>query len=142
MRSLSAVIVVAAVACASGSTGSGVAEITPGEPFQLGVGEEMRLPSEDLTVRFSGVEGDSRCPTGVNCVWAGDAEAELRLIQGEEEIPLSVHTHGGEKFPRQAQAFGCTVRLEDVEPYPSSKARIAPEDYLVTLRLTVDEAAE
>ncbi len=141
MRSLLVVFIVASSACATGSTASDVAEITPGEPFRLGVGEEMRLSSEDLTVRFSGVAGDSRCPTGVNCVWAGDAAVEVRLTQGDEETAVTLHTHGG-KFPREAAAFGCTLRLEDVEPYPSTKRKIVPEDYVATLELTLAESSE
>ena len=126
MRSLWGVVIVAIVGCASGSTATGAEEITPGEPFRLGVDEEMRLSSEELTVRFLGVTGDSRCPTGVNCFWAGDAAAEVRLTRGDDVTSVTVHTSGGEKFPRQVEVFGCTLRLEDVEPYPSAKGKIAP----------------
>ncbi len=140
MRGLPTVFLVAVMACASGSTASDVAEIDPGEAFRLGVGEAAGLASENLTVKFAGVTADSRCPTGVNCFWAGDAEVELRLIRGEEETSMSLHTNGGPKYPRQAQAFGCTLRLEEVEPYPSSKQKIAPENYVVTVKLTLDES--
>ena len=142
MERLLTIVTVASLACASGSTASDVPEITPGEPFRLGVSEEVLLPSEDLAVHFSGVTGDSRCPTGVNCFWAGDAAVELRLVQGGEETVVTVHTHGDRKFPRQAEAFGCTLHLEKLEPYPSSKGEIAPEDYVATLKLTMDGAAE
>ncbi len=142
MRSLWAVIIVTIVACASGSTATGAEEIAPGEPFRLGVGEEMRLSSEDLTVHFVGVTGDSRCPTGVNCFWAGDAAVEVRLIQGDDETSVTVHTNGGGKFPRQAEAFGCTLHLEDVEPYPSTKGKIAPSAYVATLKVTLEESAD
>ena len=142
MKRLLAAVTVASVACASGSTASDVPEIAPGEPFRLEVGEEIRLPSEDLTVHFSGVTGDSRCPTGVNCFWAGDAAVELRLVQGSEEAVITVHTHGDRKYPRQAEAFGCTLHLEKLEPHPSSKGKIAPGDYVAELKLTIDGAAE
>ncbi len=142
MRMLLTVIVVGALACASGSTASDNEEITPGEPFRLAVGEEVSLSSEDLMVRFVGVAGDSRCPTGVNCFWAGDAAVEVRLTRGDEETSVTVHTHGDQRFPRQAEAFGCTVHLEDLTPYPSTKAEIAPEDYVATLKLTMGEAPD
>ncbi len=142
MRVISIAVIATLVACASGSTASGAPEITPGEPFRLGVGETAGLPGEDLTVRFTGVTGDSRCPSDVTCFWAGDAEVEVRLSRGEEEASVSLHTNGGTQHPREAQALGCTLRLEDVEPYPSSKAEIAPEDYVVTLELTVGEPPE
>ncbi len=61
------------------------------------------------------------------CFWAGDAALKVRLTDGEEEGAVSVHTHGGSKYPRSAAAFGCTVHLEDFTPYPSSKTEIATQ---------------
>ncbi len=139
MRTLFAAFIVVSSACASGSTASDVPEITPGEPFRLRVSEEMRLSSEDLTVRFSSVTGDSRCPTGVQCFWEGDAAVEVRLAQGEDETSVTVHTNGGRDYPREAEAFGCTLRLESLDPYPSAKRKIAAEDYVATLVLTLGE---
>ncbi len=130
-----AVILAASVACASGGAAADVEEITPAEPFRLEVGEEMRLEKENVTVRFMTVVGDSRCPSDVTCFWAGDAEAEVRLTQGDDQTSVSLHTNGGGDYPRQAEAFDCTLRLEDLEPYPSTKSEIAPEDYVVTLTL-------
>ena len=141
MRNLPLVMIVTAVACASGSNGSGVAEITAGEPFRLGVGEAAHLSAEDLTVRFAAVTGDSRCPTGVQCFWEGDAEVELHLAHGDEEASVTLHTNGGRDYPRQARAMGCMLRLDDLAPYPSAKAKIAPESYVATVELTFDEPA-
>ncbi|MCP3963547.1 MAG: hypothetical protein GY719_37400 [bacterium] len=135
MRGLPIVLIIAALAFALGSTASEIAEITPGEPFRLAVGEAAALPSKDLTVRFSGVVGDSRCPSDVTCVWAGDAQVDLRLERSDDEISVSLHTHGS----GEAQAFGCTLRLLDLRPYPKSTVDIAPEDYMATLELTVNE---
>ncbi len=142
MRSLMPAVFVTALACASGSTASDVAEITPGEPFRLGVGEAMRLSSEDLLIRFEGVAGDSRCPTGVNCFWAGDAAVEVRAVRGDEEAAVTLHTHGGPKYPREARVFDWKLSLEDLQPQPSAKGQIAPEDYQATLELTADQASE
>ncbi len=134
-----AVSLVFGLACASGSTASDVAEITLAAPFRLGLGEQARLASEDLTVRFAAVAGDSRCPSDVTCFWAGDAKVEVRLTQGEDQTLVSLHTNGGRDYPRAAEALGCTLRLEDLEPYPSTKSKIAPEDYVATLVLTLEE---
>ncbi len=133
------VIFIVAVACASGPTASDAGEISPAVPFRLAVGEQARLESEDLTVRFTMVVGDSRCPSDVTCIWAGDAEVEMRLTQGEQTTSVSLHTNGGKDYPRTAEAYGCTMSLEDLEPYPSSKGKIAPEGYVAKLVLTLDE---
>ncbi len=141
MRTLSTVILATSLACASGSTASDVPEITPGESFRLSVGEEARLTSADLTVRFSAVTSDSRCPKDVQCFWAGDAAVEVVLTRDEESATVSVHTHGDEPYPRETNAMGYTLRLEGLEPYPTSKGKIAPEDYVATLQLTTGASA-
>ena len=137
MRTLSTVILATSLACASGSTASDVQEIAPGETFRLPVGEEARLGSADLTVRFSAVTSDSRCPKGVQCFWAGDAAVEVLFTRDEENAIVTVHTHGDEQYPREAYVMGYTLRLESLEPYPTSEGKIDPEDYVATLQLTL-----
>jgi hypothetical protein len=41
--------------------------------FTLKVGETGKAPREQLQVDFISVADDSRCPKGVTCVWAGNA---------------------------------------------------------------------
>ena len=53
--------------CASGGT------ITPGQAFTMAVGEKVALP-DAATLRYAGIANDSRCPPGVQCVRAGDAD--------------------------------------------------------------------
>ncbi|HEX7174033.1 MAG TPA: hypothetical protein VF240_01945, partial [Pyrinomonadaceae bacterium] len=37
---------------------------------ELRVGEETTLPDSKIKIRFLSVDNDSRCPQGVNCIWA------------------------------------------------------------------------
>lgn len=126
-------------ACAAGQAASEGESITPGEPFRLAAGAEVRLPSAGLMVRFASVVGDSRCPSDVTCIWEGNAEIELLLSTNGEETSLRLHTQGSGQYARQASAHGVTLRLETLDPYPVSTAPPAAEDYVATLLLTEGE---
>jgi len=62
-------------ACASG----GGAAATPGQAFSLAPGESVRLPDQ-ATLRYVRVAQDSRCPPGVQCIRAGDADVVFEFI--------------------------------------------------------------
>ncbi len=103
-----------------------------GEPFELKAGETRQLSDTNLQLRFDGVAQDSRCPIGVQCVWAGDAVVELTL----ERPPAAAETralHTGERGGRETDYAGLVVRLVKLEPHPREGATIAPDDYRVTL---------
>lgn len=116
-------------ACAS------IVEISPGVPYQLGRRETIRVPACDMTIRFIDVRDDSRCPTGVECVWAGDAEVLLEIGDGAgsriESFRLSESS---------AERPGpCTVRISELRPYPRSPKTIDPDLYAVTLEVGARE---
>ena len=111
------------------------------EAFELRMGEETQA-GDDLTVRFAAVIGDSRCPSDVTCIWEGDAEIEVVVARGEDRRSLELHTHGGEAYPSPAAAFGCTLELQQLDPYPVSTEEIAPEDYVATLQVKIGGTPE
>ena len=89
---------------------------------------------QGLRITFDGVSGDSRCPTGAQCVWAGDAAAGFSLEKSPESIRRTLHTSN--RFERQVDVAGFVVRLEDVKPYPKLGETIAPADYRAVLIVT------
>jgi hypothetical protein len=64
-------------------------------------------------LEFVRVVSDSRCPVNVDCVWAGDAELELRVFKGKQNQKLTLHT-GLE--PRSATMMGFKLTLQRLEP--------------------------
>ena len=46
---------------------------------ELRAGASVRLESGEQMIVFEKVEGDSRCPKGVTCVWEGDAAVRLSI---------------------------------------------------------------
>jgi hypothetical protein len=104
-----------------------------GRPFEIRAAEVVTIVG--LRIGFEGVSEDSRCPTGAQCVWAGDAAATFAL----EKPPAAaqqrtLHTNG--RFEQQTAYHDFDIRLEDIKPYPKEGVEIAPGDYRATLVVT------
>lgn len=69
----------------NGQTNSG--SITSEKEFVRNItieeGKTFRVPDTDLIITFKKITADSRCPEGVQCIWAGAATAEIEI--GEEK---------------------------------------------------------
>src|SRR5262245_2914355 len=65
-RSFAAIALVAAMHAT-------IADPELGRPFEMKPDEVVAI--QGLRITFEGVADDSRCPTGAQCVWAGDAAA-------------------------------------------------------------------
>jgi hypothetical protein len=124
---------IAILLLALGSIHSAVSDPELGKPFEMKAAEVVTI--QGLRITFEEVSEDSRCPTGVQCVWAGDAAATFTL----EKPPAAaeqraLHTSG--RFERQTDYDNFTVRLDDLKPYPKEGAGIAAGDYRATLVVT------
>lgn len=92
-------------------------EMRAGEPFRLELGAAARV--DGLVVRFEELVADSRCPSGVKCVWAGDGEVRVLVREGRAEpLEARLHTHGGERYPQTACLLRRTIRLIELQPHP------------------------
>ena len=99
-------------------------------PFEMKPGEAVTL--DGLRITFDGVGADSRCPTGVQCAWAGDAAAAFTLEKAPAPaVRKTLHTNG--RFERQTNIDTFVVRLEDIKPYPKDGVTIAADDYRASL---------
>ena len=111
------------VACGAQSTAPNF-----GEKVSLRYSAAVRVPSDTTTVRFTGVTADSRCPSGAQCVWAGDAAVTF-LVGGTQTVTL--HTTEG---PSSILVAGRLLTLVSLSPYPSVSKTIAQSDYVATIR--------
>jgi hypothetical protein len=133
-----AVIALLAASCSkeSGPVESMGAEtlltVEAGAPFQLKLGESVKLGSNGPSVFFASVGHDSRCPADVTCVWAGDAAVELRL--GIDGVRRQVELHTSQE-PRQAAIGDYLLVLDDLLPAPRSGTMPRSNDYVAVLRV-------
>ena len=107
-----------------------------GQEFTLKVGQQVKLDGVDLALKFVAVPQDSRCPSNVNCVWAGDAEVALELVHNNCTTALKLHTHQGSTASNEGEVGGFRVKLVKLDPYPHTERKISPSDYVATLLVT------
>ena len=92
-------------------------DITLGKAFTLEPGRGSthlaRFGPANWNLEFVQVVNDSRCPKGVACIWAGDAELALRVVHANLEKRFSLHTG---LQPHSALVMGYRLRLNRLDP--------------------------
>ena len=131
MKRAFAVLLLAPVLACGGGGPTGTTSARLGEPFDLRPGE-VAFVSSGLRVEFLGVVSDSRCPTGVQCIWEGDATVRLTVLSNGRRT-LELHTSA--RFDQEAAFDGYLIALEGVDPQPSAGVPIPPADYVARLRV-------
>lgn len=105
-----------------------------GQSFTLKVGQQVTLEGERLRIKFAALKGDSRCPSDVTCIWAGNAAVRFEVsIRGKDSKSLTLNTSGNGSFPGEALYHGYKLQLVGLNPYPRSTERIAASGYTATL---------
>ncbi len=105
--------------------------VAPGE-MTFVVGQERAIPGTVATLGFFDVPADSRCPSQVQCVWAGDATVTMGLRVGDRgpTYPVTLHTSGA-AGPIADTVLGLRIGLVDLSPYPVTPGSIGLDEYLL-----------
>ena len=74
---------------------------------------------------------DSRCPSGGECVWEGDAVVEFNFKSKTENKSFSLHTN--DKFQQDTIINNLKIKLLNVIPYPDLNNPINQSDYSAEL---------
>lgn len=105
--------------------------VLPEEPrMTLAPGESATV--ESLRLRFDEVVTDSRCPTDVDCVWAGLAEVAVTVASGGESTAYRLFV-GAE--PGAVVHDGVTIALVRVAPERLSTRSIEADEYRATFEV-------
>jgi len=102
-------------------------------------GQEVTVPGHNFKIKFVSVPEDSRCPTGVNCIWAGNVRVLLHVSKAKSK-PAKVELNLNPRdFPDgEAANYGnYKLKLLGVDPYPVDGQQRAAKDY--TVRLSVSK---
>lgn len=100
------------------------------EKFTLRPGQQKRAAKGELRVKFISVVEDSRCPVGVDCVWAGNAQ--IKVIATDERgqsKEMIINTTMG---PQGDQFAGYAINLVSLTPQPTSKGKAPDSRYRAT----------
>lgn len=103
----------------------------------LKVGEEITFEDAGITLRLNAVTEDSRCPTTVRCVHAGWVTVDLSMIENGEQTGQFFFTLPAEREDQSSEVRidNLTIRLLEVNPYPTSPGPIAQSEYRVELEV-------
>lgn len=116
------------VSCASKNI-----EASFGKEFILPLGKTAAVGDENLTFKFVEVISDSRCPSGVECIQAGEAKCSMHIVY-HGAVSDVVFVQGGGDVPSFGELNSYDVMYK-LEPYPEAGKEIAESDY--KLKITV-----
>lgn len=98
------------------------------ESLNLKVGKQKTAKQSKLKVKFVSVTEDSRCPVGVNCVWAGNAKVKVEITgsRGGTKV-FEFNTTMG---PKGDQVDGWAITMVSLTPVPRANATLNPKNYV------------
>jgi hypothetical protein len=100
------------------------------QEIQLAPKQQAAYGPQGLTVEFIRVVEDSRCPSDVECVWAGEVKVEVATrINTAEAVKHEI------KAGEHATVGAFRVGIVNVHPVPVSTRQIPQEEYRVTLKV-------
>lgn len=98
------------------------------ETFTLGVGKQKTAKKSRLKIKFLEVTEDSRCPTGVDCIWAGNAKVKVQVIGSHRSQIFEFNTNVG---PKGDIFDGWAITIDNLTPYPHADKPIDKRSYKV-----------
>lgn len=114
--------------------------ITETESFNLlddiiiNYNQKLVNDDENISIQFTELVGDSRCPIDAICVWEGDAEAKFRFSKNNSFEDFTLQTSRN-YFNADTLLFGYRIELVEVFPYPQINIEIPPYDYKVKIKI-------
>lgn len=86
----------------------------------------------ETTLTIIDVREDSRCPTDVQCKWAGNAKVSLKITESNnKELHLILDTN--DTMENEIEIGGYSYKLIELTPKPTSGMTILPANYRATL---------
>ena len=101
-----------------------------GQEYVIGFGETIHVDS--LSLEFTTLAEESRCPTRVTCVWEGNARILITATRGSATSVLELNTSN--RFPTSAVFEDHLISLRSLHPYPATPTTgPLPQSYTATL---------
>ena len=108
-----------------------------GQAFDIKVGQEASISSQQLTLKFLSVSEDSRCPQGTICMWEGNGKVNIELTStGQTSYVVELNTAVSLKSEATYQDY--KISLLDLQPYPSAGSTIQQSEYVATVRVSTE----
>jgi hypothetical protein len=106
-----------------------------GREFSLHIGDSASIKGEELQVKFLEITEDSRCPTGVVCVWEGRVRGLAEITYRESIHNVVLTEPGSTSWPSEITFEDYKITYH-VEPYPQAGTEITKEEYRLELTIS------
>jgi hypothetical protein len=131
-RALAPTAMLLAAACRSSTGPSSVIPLD--SEFELAAGHVATVGTSGLRIRFVSVPVDSRCPIGMLCIVAGDAQVQIDAEQRDVGATLKLNTSG---LDRQAIFLSYSIQLVGLTPLPRAGQPTLPSSYRGTFKVSL-----
>jgi hypothetical protein len=119
VRAIIPVLMLSLAACGGSGDSAKLADFPAeqqfGNDYTIGFGETLNL-AQGVALEFTTLAEDSRCATGVQCVWQGNARIILTTLTPRGNGSVTLNTNS--QFPTSALFDYYAVELRKLEPYP------------------------
>ena len=106
------------------------------EQFTIKNGQQVTIEGQKLTLKFSSLFQDSRCPSSVTCGWAGNGAIVVEVSRKHKKaVQAMLNTL---LDPKQIEYKGYKIKLLALNPYPKTPGEIDPSEYEATLIVSKD----
>ena len=102
-----------------------------GEKVSLAPGQTADIADGQLLIRFVEIVSDSRCPIGVQCIWAGEVSAKITIENQGQQQEMVLTSSGSSEG--QA-AFLHYQFIFEVQPYPEYGKEIKSSEYQLIIK--------
>lgn len=106
----------------------------------LKINQKSCIKKKGNSLVLKEVLSDSRCPIGVNCIWAGEAKVVISVYKDKKFVMEETLTISGSKnqeniawFAQHLPADKGNVKSMDVFPHPKEGVKIKPKDYYIRI---------
>jgi len=102
--------------------------------FDLKAGSQVIVKEPGFKLTFVELVEDSRCPEGVDCIWAGNGKIRVTVKKGSHKaasFELNTTTD-----PKSFTFQGYDITLLKLAPYPKANVETKKMNYVATLKVT------
>jgi len=97
------------------------------QPLKLTVNQQKTVTKDKLKIKFVSVVEDSRCPTGTNCIWAGNAKVQIKVTDSKSASKIfGLNTN---LEPNIISFAGYEIKIISLNPHPATNIRINRNGY-------------
>ena len=113
-------------------------KVSLNEQFTIKAGHQVVIKGEKLSVQFASVQNESRCPTGVQCVWEGNAAISIEVSKKRKKAEQAILNTNTAIQPNELAYKKYRIKLLGLNPYPRIDEKIDARDYEAVMIVTKD----